>query len=257
MNPDELIPPPLRGTLATPRPFPQTHWSLISRCQDTDGPAYRESFEALCGRYWAPAYWFIRRYWVRDPEQAKDLCQAFFLRFYEKDFLRSVDAQKGRFRSFVCAALRRFLSKEHRDANRLKRRPAGGVLLSVEALREEHEGFELPAEEAGPEEMEAMFREEWKRTIVRNAVTRMREQARGTDRNDAVEIFARYQVEYEKGSRPTRPQLAEAFGLTLNQVNYALRGMEKEFVQAIKVELRDQVSSEEDFTAEARDLFGI
>ena len=257
MSQDPIPSPIRRGTLATPRPFPQTHWSLISRCQDPDQPSYRTSFETLCGRYWGPAYWFIRRYWVRDPEEAKDLCQAFFLRFYEKDFLQSVDAEKGKFRSFVCAALRRFLSKEHRDANRMKRRPVGRAIISVDALREEHEGFELPAEEASPTEMEATFREEWKKTIVRNAVAAMREGARGTDRSDTVEIFARYQVEYEKGSRPTRPELAEEFGLNLNQVNYALRSSEKDFVQAIKIELRDQVTSEADFEAEARELFGI
>jgi hypothetical protein len=105
--------------------------------------------------------------------------------------------------------------------------------------------------------METMFRQEWKKAVVRNALAVMREEVRGTDRSDRVEIFARYQVEYEPGSRPTRPQLAEAFGLALHQVNYALRCAEKDFVQAINLELRDQVSNESEFAAEARDLFGI
>jgi RNA polymerase sigma-70 factor (ECF subfamily) len=248
-----VLPP----TLSTPRPFPETHWSLIAHCKDPDAPSYRRSFEALCGRYWAPAYWFIRRNWGKEPEEAKDLCQAFFLRFYEKDFMRSVDAQKGRFRNFVCAALQRFLSKEWRDSNRQKRRPADGILLSIDVLKEDNESFDVSAGEMSPEEMDIFFREEWKKSVVQNALTQMREAVRGTEKQDHVEIFARYQVEYEKGNRPTRPKLAEEFGLSVDQVNYALKCQEREFVAALKNELRDQVTTEADFRAEARELFGI
>ena len=125
------------------------------------------------------------------------------------------------------------------------------------ALREDHEEFDLPSDESDPAEMDAMFREEWKKMVVRNALSRMREASGGTDQASHVELFARYQVEYERGERPTRPDLAEACGLTVNQVNYALKCQEKEFVSALKNELRDQVTTEADFRAEARELFGI
>ena len=69
-----------------------TRWSLIQQCRDADDPAFREHMEILCGRYWSPAYFYIRRNWTRDPEEASDLCQSFFLKFLSLDFLESVDA---------------------------------------------------------------------------------------------------------------------------------------------------------------------
>jgi len=36
-----------------------------------------------------------------SPEEASDLTQGFFAEFLEKDFLSSVDPDKGRFRSFL------------------------------------------------------------------------------------------------------------------------------------------------------------
>ena len=51
--------------------------------------------------------------------EAQDLTQAFFARLLEKDWLRAALPERGRFRSFLLMALKRFLAKEwRRDAAR-------------------------------------------------------------------------------------------------------------------------------------------
>ncbi|MDP7033566.1 MAG: hypothetical protein QF752_03630 [Planctomycetota bacterium] len=239
------------------RPFPTTLWTLIGLCNDEANPEFRSSLEELCNRYWPPVYFYIRRNWEPNRDRAKDLCQAYFLQFLDKNFLESVDAEKGKFRSFVCASLRNFLLKEKQAAGRLKRRPAQGAILSMNALGADEDTFDIPDVRQSPEEADAQFLADWNRCVVRNALARMREAARESDKTSQVEVFAHYRIEHEGDTPPTRKQLAELFGLTHPQVNYALKWGQQEFVQALKAELRDQVSSEADFHAEARELFGI
>jgi RNA polymerase sigma-70 factor (ECF subfamily) len=239
------------------RPFPSTRWSLIHDCRDSSKPDFRTQLGELVERYWPPAYWFIRRHWGKSREEAKDLCQEFFLQFYEKDYMQSVDADRGRFRSFVCGALRRFLCREHRDASRLKRKPAEGFVLSMEVMGSEDDSFDVEDQRPGLEDLEEAFRARWKKSVVHNALARMRRSATEREKSVQVEVFARYRIEHDAGQKPTRIELAEVFGITLNQVLYALQWGDKEFVQALREELLDQVSTEKDFHAEARELFGF
>ena len=223
------------------RPFPTTLWTLIGLCNDGSDSEFRSNLEELCNRYWPPVYFYIRRNWEPDRDRAKDLCQAYFLQFLEKNFLESVDADKGKFRSFICASLRNFLLKEKQAAGRLKRRPAQGAILSMDTLAEDQATFDIPDVRQSQEEADAQFLADWNRCVVRNALTRMRESSRESGRTTQVEVFAHYRVEHEGDTPPTRKQLAELFGLTHPQVNYALKWGQQEFVQALKAELRDQV----------------
>jgi hypothetical protein len=63
---------------------------------------------------------FIRRS-GHDGETAKDLTQGFFEHFLEKNYLRQVDREKGRFRSFLLASGKHFLANQRDRANTTKR----------------------------------------------------------------------------------------------------------------------------------------
>lgn len=69
------------------------------------------SLEALCRQYWFPAYAVARRS-GKDVETAKDLTQAFFAKLLEKRWLATADPSKGRFRTFLITALKRFMVNE-------------------------------------------------------------------------------------------------------------------------------------------------
>ena len=78
------------------------------------------ALETLCRTYWWPLYAFVRRRGY-EAHDAQDLTQAFFARLLEKDSLRAVDRSKGKFRSFLLAALEHFLAKDWRRAHAQKR----------------------------------------------------------------------------------------------------------------------------------------
>src|SRR5574341_1184135 len=100
--------------------FAATHWSVILAAAQEESPTASEALAELCRTYWYPLYAYVRRkgYSVED---AQDLTQEFFARLLEKRWLTSVDRRKGKFRSFLLAALEHFLAKEWTRAHRLKR----------------------------------------------------------------------------------------------------------------------------------------
>ena len=84
--------------------FTTTHWSLILNAQDTTSPLAIAALEKLCRAYWYPLYVYVRRQ-GEDEESAKDLTEGFFARLLEKRYLGQVQREKGKFRSFLLAAL--------------------------------------------------------------------------------------------------------------------------------------------------------
>jgi DNA-directed RNA polymerase specialized sigma24 family protein len=85
---------------------------------------------------------FVRRK-GHSHEDASDLTQAFFALFLEKRYLKSVDAARGKFRTFLLASMKHFLANEWDKSQALKR-GGGARVLSLDAARaEEHYNWEL------------------------------------------------------------------------------------------------------------------
>ena len=69
------------------------------------------SCTGACATYWPPLHGHLRRLGFGQA-QAGDLTQAFFARLLEKRLLDVADARRGRFRTFLLTALRRFIINE-------------------------------------------------------------------------------------------------------------------------------------------------
>ncbi|MBI4616224.1 MAG: hypothetical protein HY720_21600 [Planctomycetes bacterium] len=237
-----------------PAPFPPTSWTIIRHGQDSRAPAYRESIEALYKKYWGPVYFYIRRNWKHDVETSKDLTQSFFVAFFEKGFLKGVGADKGRFRNFVCAALRNFLAKEKRAARAEKRSPREG-LVSLDDMGIEGDRFDLPA--GDEDDPERRFVEDWKRAIVEAAIEELRSRGRKVGKDVAVEAFVAYDLDRAPGEKITYEDLARRLHVPVTHVTNGLHWARGEFRDAFRAELRELVSSEEELRAEALELFGM
>ena len=97
---------------ASRRPaFVTTHWSVVLTAQEDDSERSAEALETLCRAYWFPLYAYVRRLGHNSPD-AQDLTQEFFARLLARHYLDSVDREKGRFRTFLRLALKRFLAND-------------------------------------------------------------------------------------------------------------------------------------------------
>jgi RNA polymerase sigma-70 factor (ECF subfamily) len=116
--------------------FTTTHWSVVLNASDPASPQAARALEELCLSYWYPLYAYLRREGL-DEESAKDTTQAFFARLLEKNYLGQVQREKGKFRSFLLASLKHFLS-DQRDKARARKRGGGAVFVPLDG----HEGEE-------------------------------------------------------------------------------------------------------------------
>src|SRR5579871_2153154 len=113
-------------TLSGQSQFPTTRWTLVVAAGDPKRKEARSALVSLCENYWYPLYAFLRRRGY-PADQAQDLTQDFFIRILEGRYLNRATPDKGRFRSFLLASLKFFVSDEG-DRQRALQRGNGRVL---------------------------------------------------------------------------------------------------------------------------------
>ena len=116
-------------------------------------------------------------------EDAEDLVQAFFARFLAKNYLAGLSAERGRFRAFLLASLKNFLTNEWKKSQRLKR-GGGDTVLSL-AWATADPKFQVAAtNEPSPDKA---FDREW---AVRVAAHRLRKRYRELLRDEITHTLA-------------------------------------------------------------------
>jgi RNA polymerase sigma-70 factor (ECF subfamily) len=100
--------------------FSTTKWSVVLQAGQDQSPGSAQALEALCRAYWPPLYAYGRREGL-TPQDAQDATQEFIGNLLRRNDLASVSPEKGRFRSFLLAALKNFLVSRWRTERALKR----------------------------------------------------------------------------------------------------------------------------------------
>jgi RNA polymerase sigma-70 factor (ECF subfamily) len=106
-------------TAAHRRSFDTTRWVVLA-AGGSHPTAARDALAALCDAYWYPLYFYVRRQ-GHDADHARDVVQAFILMLLERDDLRGLRPELGRFRAFLLVSLRHFLESRRRRDRALKR----------------------------------------------------------------------------------------------------------------------------------------
>ena len=89
--------------------FVTTRWTMVLLAGRKSSSHSDRALAELCQTYWYPLYAFVRRQ-GKTKEDAEDLVQAFFASFLAKNYLEGLAAERGKFRSFLLAALKHFLA---------------------------------------------------------------------------------------------------------------------------------------------------
>lgn len=224
--------------------FRTTRWSVVlSAARGGDGS--REALEWLCVTYWYPLYAFVRRQ-GHDAHAASDLTQSFFLSLIERSSLRQIDPRLGKFRAFLLASIKNFLSHELERENALKRRadsPAFQVDLEAAERRYVHE----PHDELGPEEL---FQARWARAVLDRALRRMSEEHETAGKQD---IFRRLRAHLTDVELPY-DRTAAALDMTEGAVRVAVHRLRRRLGELLREEVAQTVADPADIDEELRDL---
>lgn len=103
--------------------FQTTRWELIANASEPRRPEREQALEDLCRIYWPAIYAYIRKKGF-SPTDSQDLTQDFLFQLVKGTMLEEVQAEKGRFRSYLAACCNHFISN-HRDAANTLKRGAG------------------------------------------------------------------------------------------------------------------------------------
>lgn len=223
-----------------------THWSVVLSARNSASPQSNSCLEKLCSSYWYPLYAFARwrGYTAQDAE---DLTQEFFLRLLEKRYLDSVERERGRFRTFLLVAFKRFLANEW-DRGQAQKRGGGSSPISIdtdlaERLYHNEPPPTLPAE--------SLYERRWALSMIQQAMTRLRAEFEAKGK---VDDFERLKGFLAAGTTPA----ASADSANPERGDGALRvevhRLRKRFRQLFREEVSQTVAAEEDVDEEIRHL---
>ncbi|MBI3848904.1 MAG: sigma-70 family RNA polymerase sigma factor [Verrucomicrobia bacterium] len=228
--------------------FSATHWSVVLAVGQTDLARATAALERLCRTYWYPIYAFIRRR-GSDQHEAEDLTQAFFEFLLEKETLKKVDRRKGKFRTFLLAALTNFLTNEWDKRQTLKR---GGQRQIISLDEAAAEGLYLrePVESLTPEKL---FERRWALAVVEQVLSRLRQEYNtGGKAELIVQLEPALTGEVAPGAFA---EWAAELGMSEGAVKVALHRLRRRFGEVLRSEIAHTVSSPEEIDHEIRQLF--
>ena len=229
--------------------FATTRWTVVLQAQQGSAPEAGQALETLCQTYWYPLYAFVRREGYAPPD-AEDLTQAFFARFLQRNFLESVRSDKGRFRSFLLAACKHFLSNERDWAGRQKR---GGhaTHLSLNWQNAEARYRLEPADNLSPD---IVFDKEWALTMLELVLARLRQEFTSDGKAD---IFEKLKIFLTAGTGAVRQAaLAAELGMSEGALKVAVHRLRRRYRELLREEIAQTLSHPEYVEEEIRALFG-
>jgi len=227
--------------------FATTHWSLVARAGQASSAQAQRALAALCDAYWYPLYAFVRRKGYQ-PAEAQDLTQAFFVELLEKDRLQLADQQRGKFRSFLLAALNNFLANQWRDAHALKR-GGGTALRSLDADTAEARYRLEPAHELTPERI---FERRWALTLLAQTIERLRAEYA---ENGKLELFELLKGHLGYGDATPYRRIGTELAMSETAVKVAAHRMRKRCGEILRDEISQTVDGDQSVDEELRELF--
>jgi len=225
--------------------FHTTHWSLVAAAADRDGELSQRALEDICQAYWYPLYAFLRRR-GHSADDARDLTQGFFATLLEKDYLADADQSRGRFRSFLLTAIKRFAGKEH-DKQAAQKRGGGQMTLPIDCADGESRYRREPADHWTPERI---FERRWALTLLDRTLARLRfeqEAAGKLAQFNALKVF----LTGEAGTPPLR-QVAEQLDMSEGAVKVAVHRLRQKYRELLRSEIAQTVAAQGDVEDELK-----
>ena len=233
--------------IATGEQFPQTAWSLVLLAGQSPSPQSSEALATLCRAYWYPLYAFVRRQ-GHSPHDAEDLTQGFFAHLLEQHRLGQARREKGRFRSFLLAALRNFLSDQRDKATAQKR---GGTIpvISLDAQTAEERYHLEPTDDRDPEKL---FERQWALTVLDRVLQRLEGEYDAAGRSDRFKLLQPLLLEEEQALEYA--EIGRRLNMSVGAVKMAVLRLRMRSRELFRAEIVNTVAEESELADEAKRL---
>jgi RNA polymerase sigma-70 factor (ECF subfamily) len=226
--------------------FVTTHWSVVLTAGITDTPRAQEALARLCRIYWRPLYVYVRRRgW--SAHDAEDLTQEFFARLLERNDVATVSPERGKFRSFLLAAMNHFLADEWDKARAQKR--GGGRVIHLDTAVAEAAHAEISDDTLSPEKL---FDQRWAITVLEEVHHRLRQEHERDGRQAQFEAL-RFSLMGERSAVPYA-ELAGKLGTSEGAVKVAVHRLRQRYRTLLRELIAATVSTPEEVEEELKHL---
>lgn len=228
--------------------FTTTRWTMVVAAGQVDSADARQALESLCGKYWSPLYFYLRRRGY-DRTTAEDSVQGFFAHLLEKGGLQRVQPRKYRFRSFLLASLKHFMADEWRRTQ-TARRGGGKRVLPLEFEQAEAGYLLEPGDRLSADRL---FDRSWAMTVIAGAMETLgREYAKAGKDELFEQLKAHMTTDAEAGFYP---ESAARLGMSEGAVRVAVHRLRRRLRELIRREIAETVTTAEEIEEEIGDLF--
>jgi RNA polymerase sigma factor (sigma-70 family) len=221
--------------------FPATRWTLVNEAVSS-GTSSEEALEKICQDYWYPLYAFARRS-GSSASDAEDLTQGFFVQLLEKGWLSDADRAKGKLRTFLLTAFRRFQANEWRCGMAARR--GGGKVMLMSDLEGVEERYADAQPGLTPEEL---FDRQWALAILAKVVEGLEKEFSDSGRQGDYEVLK--SVLMADRGELNYAELAEALETSEGAARVAAHRLRKRFRQRFRHAIEETLDEGADLSEE-------
>lgn len=224
-----------------------TAWTTVITARSGSDEARLAALERLFTRYRRPICLEFQARKRCSPEDAEESAQQFIHDCLRRDFLRTVDPAKGRFRTFIQACVRNFLRDEH-DKNLTEKRGGGAATLSLDET--DPDGKRLHDPHAPVASLELTLDRHWAHQLVALTLERLEAECAAARRRA---VFTTLQP-FLQNDPPDGacPKAAAQLGLSEGAVRTAIWRLRQRFRELLEDEIRATTGAEADWREELR-----
>jgi len=239
-----------RGTPTGAMKFVTTRWSVVVDAGESGSQASRDALALLCDSYWSPLYAYTRRQ-GNSPAESQDLTQEFFAYLIRTNFIASASRERGRFRSFLLVAFKRFLINEWKKS-RAQKRGGGASMISLDADEAETR-YLADTSNACPADQ--LYDQRWALALLDKVLESLRAEFVAEGREDFFESLKTF-LYGEQGAQ-TQAELGARFGLSVSAVKAAVHRLRERYRRRLREEVADTVASPAEVDDELRHLLAV
>jgi len=221
---------------------------MILAASDAGHAGFDEALTELCGTYWYPLYAYARRLGY-PADAACDCTQGYFAKLLEKGYLQDAQEERGRFRAFLLASFRHYLSNE-RAHERAAKRGGGAPLLSIDMETAEGRYALEPREDLTPEKL---FERRWAIMLLDGALADVQSECESAGNSQFYGVAKAY-LTGESGAAPYGDAAGE-LGISTGAFKVAVHRLRRRFRDAVRRRIAATVGQPEEIEEELRFLF--
>ncbi len=231
-------------------PFATTQWTLVWQAAREDSNLGRPAAEELVRRYWHPLYSYARRHGL-GREDAEDATQEFLSSVVCGKLLEAVDPAKGKFRTFLLVAWKRFLIDDYRKKH-TQRRGGDANTLSLDFANGERRWLELESREPDPDRL---FMASWAGSLLETVRTRLRDDYARRNRSRLLDALLPWitdpltQAHYDR--------LARELDLSPSAVMVAMHRLRQRFGETLREVVLETLDDPGEIDAEISELQSV